>query len=296
MKSILLFYNSSSGDGEHSGEKLEQQIKATGFSCKLLSDKKGIGGIKGADIFAVAGGDGTIRKFILLLLEQPLKYLRPIGLLPLGTANNISKTLKIKSSDDTGKQITQWKKDHRKPFDIGIVISSEREYFFTESMGYGIFPKLIKEMRKVSKATIQTPEEEFDIAFGLLYTIAENYRARTCRIELDGKKYPGKYIMVEIMNIQYLGSNMCIAPTAEPGDGWMDIVLVPEDGRSQLLSYIEKLKTNTTVPFPFKTIRALEAKIYWGGRVARFDDEVIRLDKPQLLKIRLLNQLLHFLS
>lgn len=295
MKSILLFYNPGSGDGEHSGKDLQQQIEASGFSCSVMSHKKQIRDLSAADVFAVAGGDGTVRKFILQLLERPLKYLRPIGLLPLGTANNISKTLKVNPDNDAGKLSARWKKDQRKPFDVGTAISAEQEHFFIESMGYGVFPKLMRKMSKATRPKDQTQEEEFDMAFKLLYTITENYRARACRIELDGKKYPGNYLMVEIMNIQNLGSNMCVAPGADPGDGWMDIVLVPESGRSQLLAYIEQLRTKANVQFPFKTIRALEAKIQWDGRAAHVDDEVLCLNKPELFKIRLMNQLLHFL-
>ncbi len=296
MKSVLLFYNPGSGDGEHSKAALKEQIIASGFSCTLIGHKEDLSGaLSEADIFAVAGGDGTVRKFILQLLDHPLKYLRPIGLLPLGTANNISKTLKIDQEEDRLNLIRQWQKDRRKPFDIGTAISAYNEHFFMESMGYGVFPKLMKKISKVSESAIQTPEEEFDRAFRLLYRIVERYKARTASIELDGKTYTGKYLMVEVMNIQNLGSNMYIAPGARPGDGWLNVALVPESDRSLLLSYIEKVRTRIKTPFPFKTTRAMEAKIKWAGRVAHVDDEVIVLQKQERFKIRLLNQLLHFL-
>lgn len=296
MKSILLFYNPDSGDGAHSAKKLEQLIRKTGFSCKLVSHKEDISGFLDADVFAVAGGDGTVRRFILQLLNRPLKYLRPIGLLPLGTANNISKTLKIKNNRNKERQIARWKGDHRKPFDLGTAISSDHELFFIESMGFGVFPKLMKKMSNAPQAANRTPEAEFNLAFSLLYSIAETYKARTCSIELDGQKYSGKYLMIEMMNIQNLGSNMCVAPAAEPGDGWMDIVMVPESDRALLLSYIEKLKTKPEHLSPFKTIRAAEVKINWIGRAAHVDDEIIKTRQTELFKIRLLNQLLHFLT
>lgn len=296
MKSVLLFYNPGSGNGMHSAKQLEEQIRNSGFSCKLVLHKEHLSDLSDADVFAIAGGDGTVRKFILQLLNRPLKYLRPIGLLPLGTANNISKTLKIKNNTNNEKQIAPWKKDRRTPFDVGTAISAAAEHFFIESMGFGIFPKLMKKMSNAPKSATNTPEEEFDLAFSTLYNIAETYEARTCSIELDGRKYAGKYLMVELMNIQNLGSNMCIAPAAEPGDGRMDIVMVPEADRALLLSYIKDLSTKTKAVFPFKTVSAVEVKINWAGKVAHVDDEVIQVRKSGLFKIRLLNQLLHFLT
>jgi diacylglycerol kinase (ATP) len=295
MKSILLFCNPDSGDGAHSEKILEQQIRESGFGCKVFNHSEEISDLSDTDLFAVAGGDGTIRKFLLQLLDRPVRCLRPIGLLPLGTANNISKTLRIKDSTDSKKQIASWKKARQAPFDIGMATGSDQRHFFAESMGYGIFPKLMKKMGKVSKSSIQTTEEEFETAFKMLYTITERYRARACRIEIDGKKYAGKYLMVELMNIKNLGSNMCLAPKAEPDDGWMDIVLVPESGRSKLLAYIEKLRTRPNSPFPFKTIRAREVAVTWSGKIAHIDDDTISLNKSKRFEVRLLNQLIQFL-
>ena len=58
-------------------------------SCKEKKWKKVLK--KPCDIVAVAGGDGTVGKVARELIEKRI----PIAVLPLGTANNIAKSLGI---------------------------------------------------------------------------------------------------------------------------------------------------------------------------------------------------------
>lgn len=297
MKTVLLFYNTGSGDGAHSAPKLRRQIEAEGFTCKLLS-RKGKGDINpAADIYAVAGGDGTIRKFVLRLLEQPLKHLRPIALLPLGTANNIAGTLKgpvrsKKGVDGVRSLIALWAKEQRQAFDVGRA-SGARSWFFLEAMGYGIFPRLMRAMKKVPAEMIADPDAEFETAYRQLAAIAETYKPVSCTVLLDGVDYSGKYLMIELMNIRSLGSNMLLAPDADPADGMLDVVLVPADGRAQLLEYLKKAGGRTREPFPFKAIKARQVELSWKGKDAHVDDETI--DGREKVQVGLFQQLLHFL-
>jgi len=294
-ETVALYCNPGSGHGKHNTETLRKQIARAGFACRVLPrGKRQAGQLRNADIFAVAGGDGTVRKFVLQLLQAPLGVIRPIGLLPLGTANNIAATLEIDREQARGAMLAAWKSSSRKPFDIGYAAGRNREAFFLESMGYGIFPKLIRGMKRHPDAQAHTPEEEFDAAFRMLSGIAGAYEGAACDLVIDGKDHSGTYLMVELMNIRLLGSNMVIAPKANPGDGCMDVVLVPPAGRDRLLQYLEKAREKRNVAFPFPAIRAREVLLRWKGKDMHVDDEVVSPGKG-LLKVRMLQQLLHFL-
>jgi diacylglycerol kinase family enzyme len=295
MKSIKLYYNPTAGEGENSKEDLIRHIKEAGYDfINSVHKNKGLQRIeKNTDILAVAGGDGTVRKACLELLETPLKDSRPIGLLALGTANNIAITLKIQT--DIAQVIQSWNKHKLKRFDVGRVDGYGPSAFFIESFGFGIFPRLIKKIKKQANHETDTPDKEMETALTLLVDLAFKYKAVPCSIIIDGKDYTGNYILVEVMNIRSLGPRLVLAPDADPGDGYFDVLLISERKRAQLISYIEKISAGVKARFPFKTIRGRNIQINWSGKDMHIDDQLIKKYKPALLEIKLLDAMIDFL-
>jgi diacylglycerol kinase (ATP) len=296
MKSIKLYYNPTAGEGENSKEDLVQHIKEAGYEfINSVHKNKGLQQIeKDTDILAVAGGDGTVRKACLELLETPLKDSRPIGLLALGTANNIASTLKIQT--DVAQVIQSWNKHKLKRFDVGRVDGYGASEFFIESFGFGIFPRLIKKMKKLESHKTDTPKKEFETALLILIDLVRTYETVPCSIIIDGKKdHTGNYIMVEVMNIRSLGPRLVLAPEADPGDGYFDVLLVSERQREQLINYIEKISRGVKGRFPFKTIKGRNIQINWSGKDVHIDDQLIKKYKPAPLEIKLLDAMIDFL-
>ena len=103
MKLVKLLHNPGAGDEEHDEKELVALIEANGFECSYASVKKKVWANfrPEPDFLVVAGGDGTVRKITKELLEQNLVNKKwPIALLPLGTANNIAKTLGIEGKKE----------------------------------------------------------------------------------------------------------------------------------------------------------------------------------------------------
>lgn len=297
MKSVKLFHNPTAGEGEHSRETLIKQIEKAGYDCSYSSTKKeGIEETapKDADILVVAGGDGTVRKLAAHLLEQPLREKAgPMGLLPAGTANNIARTLGIKGSNE--EIIARWAAGETKSFDIGRVTGLKEKDFLLESLGFGVFPKLIREMRN-RKERSDDPEEELLDALERLHNIILTYKTRECRIVLDDQEFHDKFLMVEIMNIHSLGPNVNLAPLADPADGELDVILVPASQREELAGYIERrLKYGKDEPFLYKAHRAKKIKVKWSGHLLHVDDEVVKVDKSEDLSIDVVQGVLEFL-
>ncbi len=79
----------------------------------------------------VAGGDGTVRKLVKAFLkDDTMNHEIPVGLLNLGTANNLIRTLRIKG--EPGELIEGYKKDRIKKFDTGIIKGLPEPGFFRE--------------------------------------------------------------------------------------------------------------------------------------------------------------------
>jgi len=297
MKSIKLFHNPTAGEGEHSKETLVRQIEKAGYDCSYSSTKKA--GIEestpgNADILVAAGGDGTVRKLAAHLLERPLREKPgPIGLLPAGTANNIARTLGIKGTTD--EIISRWATCNTQSFDIGRISGLEKNPFLLEALGFGVFPKLIREMRE-RKEKSDDPEAELRDALERLHNIILNYKTRECRIVLDEQEFIDKFLLVEIMNIQSLGPNLNLAPLADPADGVLDVILVPESQREELANYIERrLRYGKDEPFLYKAHRARKVKVTWSGHLLHVDDELIKIDKSEELTIDVVQGALEFL-
>jgi diacylglycerol kinase (ATP) len=297
MKSVKVFHNPTAGEGEHSKETLVAQIEKAGYDCSYSSTKKESieeSTPKEADILAAVGGDGTVRKLAAYLLERPLREKPgPIGLLPSGTANNIARTLGIKGSNE--EIINRWAAAETKPFDIGRITGLEEKTFLLESLGFGVFPKLIREMRN-RKEKSDDPEKELLDALQRLHNIIVSYKTRECRIVLDDQHFHDKFLMVEIMNIQSLGPNVNLAPLADPADGELDVILVPASQREELTGYIERrLRYGKDEPFLYKALRAKKIKVTWSGHLLHVDDEVVKIEKAQELSIDVVQGVLEFL-
>src|SRR5687767_6504777 len=118
MKVAKLLHNPKAGEGEYTHKKLARLVNRAGYDCSYSSTKKeGWDKIKASetDMIVIAGGDGTVRKVAKVVLDKKI----PLALLPLGTANNIGKTLGI-----TGKLeevIQSWENAILKPFDVGRI-------------------------------------------------------------------------------------------------------------------------------------------------------------------------------
>jgi diacylglycerol kinase family enzyme len=297
MKKAHVLHNPGAGTSENSEEKLMAAIEAEGYKCSYLSTKqKGWENIESEnmDFIIVAGGDGTVRKLAGELLERKLidKKL-PIALLPQGTANNIAKTLGI--SGGATEIIKSWKQHELKKFDVGRIEGIEKANFFIESLGYGIFPRLMKEMKKVEKNVSDIPGTRLNIALGLLHEIILTYKGRYCKIQIDDQDYSGKYLLVEVMNTISIGPNLNLAPFADPGDGFLEVVLIPESQRQEFADYVKgRLNKKEEAPF-FKVLKAKKLHTYWEGKALHVDDEYIQLDEATAMKIEIQAGLLEFL-
>ncbi|NEU09518.1 diacylglycerol kinase [Flavihumibacter sp. R14] len=284
MAKVKLLHNAKAGDKDHSNQELIELIEAKGFSCEYASVKE-----KGWDKFSddtdfliVAGGDGTVRKVADKLLQRSLLDKRfPVAILPLGTANNLAKTLEVEETTEAAVEL--WQSYRKRSFDVGRVKGLEGKSFFIEAVGYGIFPSLIRRMQSSDKIKPHSPEEELELALEELRNIISSATTCYCEIEIDGADYSGDYLMVEILNIKSIGPNLFLGPDAEVDDGVFDVLLLPEGHRDEFQDHIsDKLKGHQVNP-ALMIIQGKQIKLKWHGSDCHIDDE--RMELPELLEI-----------
>ncbi len=299
MPIVQLFHNPTAGDEEHSKKKLLRAIESHGFECRYSSTKnKGWEKIESeAEFIVLAGGDGTVRKVAAELLNRKLlekKY--PIALLPLGTANNVARTLGLNgNAEELGES---WWKGKTKTFDIGMVQGLDEPGFFLESFGYGLFPRLMKEMKNRKEELEEkdlSPEEELQLVLEVLHDLIHDYEPKEFKLEIDGVDHSGEYLMVEVMNTRSIGPNLELAPAADPGDGSFEVVMVSEKQRASLMDYLRKKRKGSKTPFACPTHKAKKVTIACDGIHAHMDDEYLKLKKLLEIKIELQKGALDFI-
>ena len=296
MKYVKLLHNPTAGEEDHTKKELIPLIEKAGWECRYSSTKeKGWDKIEpDTDFVVVAGGDGTIRKAVLTLLERKFSDKKlPVAILPLGTANNIAKTLGI--SNDVSTIIDSWKTGAIKKYDIGRIDGLEEPYFLVEGFGYGIFPRLMKVMKKVDKDKKDTPEAAMQTALEELHHIVLSSEARHYHIEIDGQDHSGRFLLVEIMNSRSIGPNLELAPQADPGDGSFDMILVSEEERKSLAAWVKQQIDGEDASFNFRPIPGSKVEIHTEDTLLHADDELISLKEPANVSIELQAGVLEFL-
>ena len=297
MKVCTLIHNPGAGDEKHSKEELISKIESLGYDCRYSSIKKR--GWKDidpdTDFLIVAGGDGTVRKVTKRLLNRRILRKRfPIALLPMGTANNISKTLNVDGEPEIIGRT--WTEENLKKIDIGFIRGLSEPNFFLEGFGQGIFPILIQKMKESDGKSFSNLEEEIKYSLQVLQETLHTYQPEDLQLRIDGKDHSGRYLLAEIMNIRSIGPNLMLAPDADPGDGELEVVLVAESQRAEFAKYVENKLNDVENPFVFNSIKARSIRMHCENTHIHIDDELIMVDDPLEINIEVFEGLLKFFA
>ena len=255
---ITLIHNPGAGAGQDASG-LVQLITEAGHEVRHRSTKQDWEALvkKPADLVVAAGGDGTVRRVALAAAEHG----HPFAVIPIGTANNIAKTIGLLG--DAGELIEGWSESPRarQPFDLGEAVAPWGEGRFVEGVGAGLIGDLIGREDDVA-ADAKFLGRETDRALHLLCELVEEAKMRRWQVKADGKDLSGEYFAVEVLNIRFVGPNLPLAPQAFPGDGLFDVVLLGKADREPLLDYLEKRMHLASGLLPeFRCVRAAKIEI-----------------------------------
>ena len=280
---VTLMHNPRAGEADYTADKLLEALDDAGYEAIYQSVKEEEFASALADpgeLVVVAGGDGTVRQISTHLAGRGI----PIGLLPLGTANNISRSLGVRGKPQ--ELIQGWASARRQRLDLGVATGPWGETHFMEAVGLGLFPQAMlaaqarqrnpppTTKRRRATADLEGPDAALHRDLRSLMQRLRAQRAEEMRVTLDGRDASGRYLMVEGMNTNCIGPNLVLAPQADPTDGILDVVLLGERERERLEAYIEdRLEGRDEPPLlPVRAARRLE--IEWEGTLVHLDDEL----------------------
>jgi diacylglycerol kinase (ATP) len=107
----------------------------------------------------------------------------------------------------------------------------------------------------------------------LLQDVLKDYQSREFHLWIDRDELSGSFLLLEVMNIPSIGPDLELAPRADPGDGYLDVVLGQKENRQtieQLLSALVQKREP-----PALSVRRAR-KIRWRGPATdlHYDDEL----------------------
>src|SRR5215831_2654620 len=273
---ITLTHNPDAGDDQSpSGDELIELIHRAGHAVAYQSSKdENWRRIleEPCDIAAVAGGDGMVGQVAKHLIDRTI----PIAVIPMATENNIASTL-----GHTNKTIPQltagWKELLLVNFDAALASAPSDSKYFIDGLGIGLFTETMDRLDargNVDLAHLNDSEEKVASVLQILKERLRTFTPNKLKITLDGQDLSGQYIMLEVMNISYVGPNLCLAPHAHPGDGLLDIVSVSADEQDKLSMCLAD-SIDGKLARPALTVRkGQRLQIEWDGFTVHIDDEV----------------------
>ena len=221
---------------------------------------------KKADLVVVAGGDGTVGKVARRMVGRGI----PIALLPLGTANNIARTLG-QVERPLEELVRGWENARHVRLDVGVASGPWGERYFIEGIGAGLFAELLA---SPASKPVKQREAAVESALRRLRDAAVYSEPLEIAAALDGKDITGRYLMFEALNLPYVGPNLHLAHDNHPGDGGLDVVLIDEQHRDRLLYYLEHWQDNRERLAMLPTLRGRSLKIEWTGCALHIDDKL----------------------
>ena len=211
----LLLVNTNSRQGEAQLEQALQRLEAHGIEPvhRDIGTREELPGIivshaNQVDCVVVGGGDGTMNAAAPGLIETRL----PLGVLPMGTANDLARTLDIPVDLDEAARIIA--EGHTRRIDLGLV--NGQPFFNVASLGLSV------ELAQQLTRDIKHRFGRFGYALIAMRVLA---RARPFRALIASEQGNARVLTLQIAvgNGRYYGGGNAVEKTAAIDDQHLDL-------------------------------------------------------------------------
>ena len=195
------------------------------------------------DLVIVGGGDGTLNAAVDALVETGL----PLGILPLGTANDLARTLEIPNSLPEACNIIANGQVRR--IDLGWV--NGKHFFNVASLGLSvqITKKLTKEVKRRWGV--------FAYAITALQVILQ-IRPFRAEIRINGESIKVKTVQIAVGNGRYYGGGMAVVQDATIDDQRLDLYSLELKHWWQFIALLPAMRGGTHTNW--RDVRALSGQ------------------------------------
>lgn len=225
-------------------------------------------------LVVIAGGDGSVRAVVRRLLDQPVK----ITILPLGTANNIARTLGIEGAPHD--LLAGLADPITRSLDIGRVRLPDQEMYFLEGAGCGLFGNAFAAFHRPDGYGHQTDEKSITRSIEAVLTALDMEQTFNLHVTIDGEEFEGKLLALEVLNTPVIGPGLKLSMDADPGDGLLDVVRIRPEARDEMWDYMQSLLAREVGELPsVKVNRGKKVQLRWTGLPLHADARVYAVEK-----------------
>jgi diacylglycerol kinase (ATP) len=217
------------------------------------------------DLVVAAGGDGTIDYVFTHLADRSI----PIAIVPLGSANNVARSLGIAGTPAEVAEQCHAGQLHSFHL-VEVTYGKDKKELCAEGFGVGLIAALIKRRAKGKKA-----DGADDIRHGrrALSEVVGEAEPLDLEVNIDGKPWKSDLISVDVLNIPFTGPALPLAHNADPGDTLLDVIGFESDKRDKLIEWINSPQQDLP---PATAWCGEQIEIRWRDADSRLDDEVVK--------------------
>lgn len=283
---------SGRGHGERAIPEIEAHFKAANLNYVLKRTEFAGHALElareaaGFDVIIAAGGDGTANEVLNGILEADHRHgSQPaMAVIPVGRGNDFAYGMGVPASVTEACQcITA---DHRHKVDVGRVFGENfpTGRYFGNGVGVGFDAVVGFESLKMKWLSGFASYIVAALKTTLLY-----FKAPRLKLVTAESEHTGAYLMVSIMNGKRMGGGFYMAPESNPSDGNLDLCVVNQVQRRQLLPLVSKFTKGTQKDDPavsYLHTDHLEIHALEGSIPAHADGETV-CEKGESIRIEL---------
>ena len=113
---------------------------------------------------------------------------------------------------------------------------------------------------------------ELDMAREDLQELVKNAEPELFELKVDGEKFAGEFLFVEVLNLSFTGPALPLAFHASPDDGLFDVVFLEAKNRKSMLTWLDD--NPEEAPPPLTVLQGRKVKMVWHGGHLRIDSRV----------------------
>lgn len=196
----------------------------------------------GVERLIVAGGDGTVH----LALQSLVGTSTALGILPLGSGNDLATCLGIPSALDRSLELAFSAPVQK--IDVGKI----GDRYFGGIASLGLDSRVAARAQKLRRVP---PSLVYVLA---LFLELGRFRCPRLTVKAEGADFAGKGFFVAFANSTSYGGGMRLAPGARMDDGLLDLVVVREMSRLRLLTVFPRVFFGRHVGHPAISITGVK--------------------------------------
>jgi len=222
------------------------EIKRLSFKCVE----------RGYERVIICGGDGTVHEVMQGLVNTDVV----LGIIPLGTGNDLGRTLGIKKDIPFACSVIE--KGQEKRIDVARV-NGDNFFAGVGAMGFD---------SEVAALAEQFKSFAPGILIYILAILAKllTYKFKRLKLRFNDEEYNGEVLLAAFGNSRFYGGGIKITPQAKIDDGILDLCVIKRLSKLKLLFFLPTVYKGNHIHFP-------EVNLYRAKKIAVESDTLLNL-------------------